>query len=260
MQPNHHDGCIWRVIAQAIWHVIWHAVMALRESCVMIADAGPSLVTAAAIAATVALGGVAAGFAAVRCARRCFGVSLPSLAVIASCVVIGAVLVLRASSSPFVAPLLAFGWAGIVISAIDLRTHLIPTRLLRATAAGAIGLLCAAAVIEYGAAGLADTAVAAAIGGTAGWALMHAIWLASRGSLGYGDVRLGGYLGMHLGLGGFMTVLTGLLAGFAIAALVGAAGMAIAGRSADHRFALGPSLVAGALAVIWWAAPAGLVG
>lgn len=208
--------------------------------------------------AAVALGGAAAGMVAARCAQRCFGVRLHPAAAVASCIAVGAALALRAGSSAYVAPLLAFGWAGVVISGIDLRTHLIPTRLLRATTALAIGLLCVAAAVEGGLAGLGVTAMTATIGGVVGWGLMHVIWRASRGSLGYGDVRLGGYLGMHLGLGGIMTVLAGLLAGFALAALVGAVGMVALGRSTDHRFALGPSLVAGALAVIWWSAPAGL--
>lgn len=208
--------------------------------------------------AAVVLGGAAAGMAAARCAQRCFGVRLHPAAAIASCVVVGTALVVRAGSSFYVAPLLAFGWAGVVISGIDLRTHLIPTRLLRATTALAVGLLCVAAAVEGGLAGLGGTAVAASIGGVVGWGLMHVIWLASRGSLGYGDVRLGGYLGLHLGLGGLMTVLSGLLAGFALAALVGAIGIVALGRSTDHRFALGPSLVAGALAVLWWSAPTGL--
>lgn len=195
---------------------------------------------------------------AARCAQRCFGVRLHPAAAIASCVVVGTALVVRAGPSAYVAPLLAFGWAGVMISGIDLRTHLIPTRLLQATAALAIGLLCVAAAVEGGLEALGDTAVAASIGGVAGWGLMHVIWRASRGSLGYGDVRLGGYLGLHLGLGGLMTVLSGLLAGFALAAVVGAIGIVALGRSTDHRFALGPSLVAGALAVLWWTAPAGL--
>lgn len=208
--------------------------------------------------AAVVLGGAGAGVVAARCAQRCFGVRLHPAAAIASCVAIGAALVARAGSSAYVAPLLAFGWAGVVISGIDLRTHLIPTRLLRATTALAVGLLCVAAAVEGGLAGLGGTAVATSIGGVVGWGLMHVIWRASRGSLGYGDVRLGGYLGLHLGLGGLMTVLAGLLAGFALAALVGAIGIVALGRSTDHRFALGPSLVAGALAVIWWSMPAGL--
>lgn len=208
--------------------------------------------------AAVVLGGAAAGLVAARCAQRCFGVRLHPAAAIASCVVVGTALVVRAGSSFYVAPLLAFGWAGVVISGIDLRTHLIPTRLLRATTALAVGLLCVAAAVEGGLASLGGTAVAASIGGVVGWGLMHVIWLASRGSLGYGDVRLGGYLGLHLGLGGLMTVLSGLLAGFALAALVGAIGIVALGRSTDHRFALGPSLVAGALAVLWWSMPTGL--
>ena len=176
----------------------------------------------------------------------------------AACIVTGTVLALRIGADPYLAPLLAFGWAGVIISAVDLRTHLIPTRLLRACAAVAVPLLGAAAMLDGGLAGLAHASVAAAFGAALGWGLMHVIWLASRGSLGYGDVRLGGYLGLHLGLGGLMTVLMGLLAGFAVAALVGAIGIVVLGRSTDHRFALGPSLVAGALAVIWWSMPAGL--
>lgn len=208
--------------------------------------------------AAAALGGAAAGMVAARCAQRCFSVRLHPAAAIASCVAIGLALVVRAGSSAYAAPLLAFGWAGVVISGIDLRTHLIPTRLLRATTALAIGLLCVTAAVDGGLAGLGSTAVATTIGGAAGWGLMHLIWRASRGSLGYGDVRLGGYLGMHLGLGGIMTVFAGLLAGFALAALVGAIGIVALGRSTDHRFALGPSLVAGALTVIWWSMPTGL--
>ncbi len=208
--------------------------------------------------AAVVLGGAAAGMVAARCARRCFGVRLHPAAAIALCVSVGVALAARAGSSVYVAPFLAFGWAGVVISAIDLRTHLIPTRLLRAATALAIGLLCVAATADGGLAGLGGTAVMVSIGGAAGWGLMHVIWRASRGSLGYGDVRLGGYLGLHLGIGGIMTVLAGLLAGFALAALVGAIGIVALGRSSDHRFALGPSLVAGALAVIWWSMPTGL--
>ncbi len=208
--------------------------------------------------AAVVLGGAAAGMVAARCAQRCFRVRLHRAAAIASCVAVGAALAMRAGSSAYVAPLLAFGWAGVMISGIDLRTHLIPTRLLRATAALAVGLLCVAAAVEGGLTGLGGTAAAASFGGAVGWGLMHVIWRASRGSLGYGDVRLGGYLGLHLGLGGLMTVLSGLVAGFALAALVGAVGIVALGRSADHRFALGPSLVAGALAVTWWSMPTGL--
>lgn len=178
----------------------------------------------------------------------------------AACIVTGAVLVLRIGADPYLAPLLAFGWAGVVISAVDLRTHLIPTRLLRACAAVAIPLLCTAALLDGGLAGLANASTAAAIGAVLGWGLMHLVWRASRGGLGYGDVRLGAYLGLHLGLGGLTAVMAGLLAGFAIAAVVGAIGIVAFGRSADHRFALGPSLVAGALAVIWWSAPVGLAG
>ncbi|MCY4516355.1 MAG: hypothetical protein OXB99_03855 [Acidimicrobiaceae bacterium] len=214
---------------------------------------GPYVIAGAA----VGFGGAAAGVVVVRWARRVFGVGLHAAAAIASCVVVAALLALRFHHSAYLAPLLAFGWAGVVISGIDLRTHLIPTRLLRAAAAIAVPLVCAAAAIEGGLAAMARASVAAALGGCAGWAMLHLVWLAAKGGLGYGDVRLGGYLGMHLGLGGFTLVLWGLLAGFAIAALVGAVGVVVLRRGSKYRFALGPSLVAGALAALWWSAPGG---
>ena len=220
----------------------------------VITQVEPSLVAGA----VAGLGGAAAGAAAVRCAKRCFDVGLQPAWTTAACMATGAVLALRVGAGPFLAPLLAFGWAGVVISAVDLRTHLIPTRLLRACVAIAVPLMCAAAVLDGGLAGLARASAAAATGATLGWGAMHVIWRVARGGLGYGDVRLGGYLGLHLGLGGLAAVWAGLLAGFAIAAAVGAVGMVALGRSADHRFALGPSLVAGALAAAWWFPPPGL--
>ncbi len=217
----------------------------------MISQVGPSLVAGA----VGGLGGVAAGAAAVRCAKRCFGVRLQPALTITACMATGAALALRVGTHAYLAPLLVFGWASVLIAAVDLRTHLIPTRLLRACTAVAVPLVCAAAALDGGLAGLTRASAAAAIGAALGWAAMHVIWRCARGGLGYGDVRLGGYLGLHLGLAGSTTVLTGLLAGFAIAALVGAIGVVVLNRSTDHRFALGPSLVIGALAVIWWTVP-----
>ena len=211
-----------------------------------------------AVVAAIVIAGAAAGVVAVRCARRCFDVSVHMTMALALCVAVALMLVLRVGGSAYLAPLLAFGWAGVLISAIDLRTHLIPTRLLRACACVAVPLLCAAAALEDGVSGLVRTSLTAAIGSALGWVTMHVVWRAARGGLGYGDVRLGAYLGLHLGLGGLGAVWTGLLVGFVIAAGVGGFGVVALGRSTDHRFALGPSLVAGALATAWWLVPTGL--
>lgn len=216
----------------------------------MIAQVGPSLIAG--------LGGAAAGVTAIRCASRCFDLRLQPALTVAACMTTGAVLALRFGARPYLAPLLVFGWASVLIAAIDLRTHLIPTRLLRACAAIAVPLVCVAAVLDSGFAGLVSALAAAAIGAALGWGALHVIWRAARGGLGYGDVRLGGYLGLHLGLGGLSGVWAGLLAGFAIAAIVGAVGVVAFGRSTDHRFALGPSLLAGALIAAWWFVPPGL--
>ena len=203
----------------------------------------------------VALGGVMAGALARRCARRCFGISVNAVTAMAWCVVVALALTMRAHASVYLAPLLAFGWVGVLVSVIDLRTHMIPTPLLRASTVMALPLLGAGALLEGGLAGLARASVSAAFGAALGWGAMHVVWRAARGGLGYGDVRLSGYAGLHLGLCGLAGVWSGLLAGFAIAAVVGAVGIVAFGRALNHRFALGPSLVAGALASAWWFMP-----
>lgn len=210
------------------------------------------------VGAVAGFGGAIAGFIAARCARRSFGVGVHLPLAMVACIAVAIALAVRLQGSAYVAPLLAFGWAGVLISAIDLRTHLIPTRLLRACTVVAAPLLCTAALIDGSLGGLARASAAAAVGAALGWGAMHVVWRAARGGLGYGDVRLGGYLGLHLGLGGLSAVWAGLLAGFAIAAVVGAVGVVALGRSTDHRFALGPSLVAGALLAAWWFMPPGL--
>ncbi len=229
---------------------------ALAEAGIAVSGLASSAVIVPGAAA--ALGGLAASAVAVRCARRAFGVHVPQAAAAVACVGVALALALRLGSSVFLAPLLAFGWAGVAIASIDLRTHLIPTRLLRVATTVAMPLLCTAALVDAGPAAALATAGSAALGGAGGWLVMHLVWMAARGGLGYGDVRLGGYLGLHLGLAGLTTVLAGLLAGFAIASVIGVIGVVALGREADHRFALGPSLVAGALAVIWWIGPTAL--
>ncbi|HCB34444.1 MAG TPA: hypothetical protein DEP69_04605, partial [Acidimicrobiaceae bacterium] len=97
------------------------------------------------------------------------------------------------------APVLAFGWGGALLSVIDARTRLLPNRVLCPAAAVGVVLSGAAATVDSAsAAGVAARLAGCALGALLGWGLMHLVWRIA-GGLGYGDVRLGGYIGLHLG-------------------------------------------------------------
>ena len=91
---------------------------------------------------------------------------------VAGCAAVGAVLAALLADDVYLAALLVFGWSGVLISGIDLRTHLIPTRLLAACAAVAAVLVCAAAVFHGGLPVLVRASAAAAIGAALGWGVM----------------------------------------------------------------------------------------
>src|SRR5690606_31424797 len=95
----------------------------------------------------------------------------------------------------------------------------------------------------------------AVLGAAIALAVMLLIYLASRGGMGDGDVRLAPLLGLHLGYLHPGIVPIGLFLGFALGAVIGVAAMAIdkAGRKTALPF--GPFLAAGAIAAVWLGEP-----
>ncbi len=147
-------------------------------------------------------------------------------------------------------PLWVFGWITALLAVIDARERLLPNRVLYPALAVAAILLTVAAVFENSS--LTNAALQlldCGLGWLVGWGLMHLAWLFTRKGIGYGDVRLAGYIGLHLGYFQPSLVLTGLVFGLAGAALAGAT-IAIVRRDLRIKFALGPYLTAGAIAVI----------
>lgn len=128
------------------------------------------------------------------------------------------------------APLLALAW-------IDLRTRLLPNRL--------VALFAAVSAVTAPLAG--DPSVIGAVaGGAVGFGAMLVLFVVLRG-FGAGDVKLAGAVGLAVGLGalGSWAVLSCLAAGLV------AVGLLVTRRARrGDAMALGPALVFGALIVL----------
>ena len=137
-----------------------------------------------------------------------------------------------------------FAAVGLLLAVVDLRTQLLPNRVLLPGVVGGVALLAVAA-----AAGGDWTALGRAVlAGLAAAAALLVLALINPRGLGMGDVKLAGLLGPYLGWLGWPVLLTGLFLGFLAQAVVGLALLAVrrAGRSTELPF--GPALLAGALA------------
>ncbi|MCP3938305.1 MAG: prepilin peptidase [Actinomycetia bacterium] len=138
---------------------------------------------------------------------------------------------------------LVFAAVLIALSGIDIDTRKIPNRLLYPAVAAAIVLLGGGALLDSA----ADRLLWAAAGAALGFTILFAIWFIAPGGMGYGDVRLSGYIGLHLGYFGLGHVALGLFVGFLLGAVVGVVLMAVGGRSRKSAIPFGPFLAAGAV-------------
>jgi len=148
----------------------------------------------------------------------------------------------------------AWAAAGVWLAVTDLRTGLLPTRVIWPAAWMLWVLYAAASLIEADPAGL----IGAALGAAACGAILAAIHLAHPPSMGFGDVRLSVLNGLLCGWWGWQPALAGLAAGFALALPEALVVIARHGMGASRP--LGPYLIAGAAVVaVFMAATRGLV-
>jgi leader peptidase (prepilin peptidase)/N-methyltransferase len=154
-----------------------------------------------------------------------------------------AAVTLRFGWSPQLPAWLWFVAVGLLLAAVDLRTMLLPNRVLLPGLIGGLVLLAAAA-----AAGGDWTALGRAVlaGGVA-FAALLALAVVAPSGMGMGDVKLAGLLGLYLGWLGWPAVLTGLFGGFLAQALVGLALLAARRVGPKAELPFGPALLAGAL-------------
>ncbi|WP_217131850.1 prepilin peptidase [Leucobacter chinensis] len=150
------------------------------------------------------------------------------------------------------------GWAlgavltaiAVVIAVIDQRTMRIPNLLVLPATVFAWVVAGVTALGEADAAPLIRTVM----GGLALFTVWYLVALASRGSLGGGDVKFAGYLGSMLGLyGGYGAVLVGGFAMFLAGGLAAAAALLFGRAKARISIPFAPWMLVGAGFALFWA-------
>lgn len=139
--------------------------------------------------------------------------------------------------------------AGLVaLTWIDLRTHRLPREISYTTAALGAPLLVVAALVE----GEPRRIWTMAVGAVVATATMLVVYLASRGGMGDGDVRLAPLLGLYLGWLNPGLALIGLFFGFLLGAVVSV--VLLVTRRVGRKTALpfGPFLTAGTVVAVFW--------
>ena len=144
---------------------------------------------------------------------------------------------------------LAVGLVG--LSWIDLKTKRLPRQIIYITAAIGVPLLCIAALARHEPRRMWTMLLGAAIE----LAFMGVVYIASRGGMGDGDVRLSPLLGAYLGWlnPGFVAV--GLFFGFLSGAIVGVAMMATGKAGRKTAVPFGPFLALGTIVAIFVGQP-----
>ncbi|MCL2543495.1 MAG: prepilin peptidase [Nocardioidaceae bacterium] len=145
----------------------------------------------------------------------------------------------------------ALGWlvfllpVGAALAVIDLSTWYLPTRIIAPSYAVVAVLVCVAAGVLQN----VHVVVYAAVGFLGLGAYYGLMWLISPRIMAFGDVRLGGLLGLALGPFGLVTVLASVF----LAAVVGAVAivpMRLSGHSIARRMPFGPFLLIGAVLAV----------
>ncbi len=158
---------------------------------------------------------------------------------------------LRLGADPALPAFLVLMAALVAVSAIDLEHFIVPNRVVYPALFLSVPLLVAAAALD----GEWRSLRGAALGGLAAWGLLLVIHLVSPGGMGFGDVRLAGLIGVHLGWLSLRHVVLGLFLGFLTAAVTGVALIATSVRTRKDKVPFGPFLALGAVLAILFGAP-----
>lgn len=136
----------------------------------------------------------------------------------------------------------------VLVAVVDLRTMLIPTRVVwpSTLVAGALMFVASAA---YGA---TSSLVGAAVGAATYFVILAVVWFVYPAGMGLGDVRLAVLLGLYLGWFHFALPLFALT----FACIIGVAvGLVARHRGEGNAFPFGPGMALGALCAVWFAGP-----
>ena len=139
------------------------------------------------------------------------------------------------------------GAALVALVWIDLHTFRLPREITYTAIALSAPVLALAAWRN----GELDRIWQAALGAGIAVAVMGLIYVASRGGMGDGDVRLAPLLGMHLGYLNPGIVPIGLFLGFLLGAVVGVTAMALGSAGRKTALPFGPFLAAGTVVAVF---------
>jgi len=140
----------------------------------------------------------------------------------------------------------AAGLTGLTV--IDLKTQRLPREVSYTVMALGAPLLVIAALINNE----PRRIYMAVIGAVIAFAVMGGLYVASRGGLGDGDVRLSPLLGMYLGWLNPGLALVGLFYGFILGALIGVVLMIVGKAGRRTQLPFGPFLAAGSIVAIFY--------
>nr|WP_246416644.1 A24 family peptidase [Nocardioides luti] len=140
--------------------------------------------------------------------------------------------------------------AGVLLAYVDLRTRLLPTRVVRPVHVTVVVLAGVLALVQQDARPLLRGLVAMAVVG----AFFFVLWFVRSTGMGYGDVRLSALLGFVLGHLGWGEVVVGTYAAFVVFGLPGLLLAVVRRDRALLRtpFPFGPAMLVGALVGIVW--------
>jgi leader peptidase (prepilin peptidase)/N-methyltransferase len=151
----------------------------------------------------------------------------------------------RLGAVPALAAYCVLAGALVTVSITDLRTGLVPRRIVYAGASGVgVALLAASAVT-----GTWRPMLDALLGGAVAFCVFAAVWWLFPKAMGFGDVRLAGLCGGALGWLGFAATYFGFLSAFVVGAFVGLVVLLTRGH---RRFPFAPSLALGTTFGVLW--------
>ncbi|MCZ2403235.1 prepilin peptidase [Paenarthrobacter sp. Z7-10] len=130
------------------------------------------------------------------------------------------------------------------LSVIDIRTHLLPNRIIFPACAAAGPVLVLACLLSGDAAAAARTVLAA----VALWCFYLGLRLLHPAGMGMGDVKLALLLGLDLGFLGWSQVLYGTVAAFLLGGVWGVALIVTRRGNGRTQIPFGPFMLGGALA------------
>ncbi|HTX62477.1 MAG TPA: A24 family peptidase, partial [Acidimicrobiales bacterium] len=151
----------------------------------------------------------------------------------------------RLGDVPQLAAYCVLAAALVVVSITDLRTGLVPRRIVYG-AALVVGLaLVAASATDDAWRPMLD----ALVGGAIGFFVLGAVWWISPKAMGFGDVRLAGLCGAALGWLGMAALYLGFVAAFVSGTIFGLGVLLAHGR---RRFPFAPALGFGTMFGVLW--------